>query len=102
MLELPLSLQSTAPAHQINWDLVSDLVSSGYSKIYRTPNECKKRFDNVIVKREEICLGEIQNKKNQQNQKTKAQQQQKAPPAKVCILSLASNLKAFNNREFFL
>jgi hypothetical protein len=71
MLELPLSLQSTAPAHQINWDLVSDMTSSGYSKIYRTANECKKRFENIILKREEVCLGELQNKKQQQNQKVK-------------------------------
>jgi hypothetical protein len=81
MLELPLSLQSTAPAHQINWDLVSDMTSSGYSKIYRTANECKKRFENIILKREEVCLGELQNKKQQQNQKAKGPN--KVPTNKV-------------------
>ena len=62
-----------APAHQINWDLVSDMVSSGYSRIYRSASECKKRFENIILKREEICLGELQNKKQQTtpNVKTK-------------------------------
>lgn len=68
LLDLPLNLQVIAPAHQINWDLVSDLVSSSYSKIYRSANECKKRFENIILKREEICLGEFQNKKQQQQQ----------------------------------
>lgn len=63
MLELPLNLQAIAPSHQVNWDLVSDLVSSGFSKQYRSPQECKKRFENVILKREELCLTEIQNKK---------------------------------------
>ena len=42
---------------------MSDLVSTGYSKIYRSANECKKRFENIILKREETCLGEFQNKK---------------------------------------
>lgn len=65
VLELPLSLAPIAPAHLINWDLVSDLLSSSYSHIFRSAAECKKRFEIVILKREENCLGEVQNKKLQ-------------------------------------
>jgi hypothetical protein len=76
VLELPLNLQTIAPAHQANWDLVSDFVSSGYTKHFRNAFECKKRFENVILKREELCLSEIQNKKQQQQQ-LQLQMQQK-------------------------
>jgi septum formation inhibitor MinC len=76
VLELPLNLQIIAPAHQTNWDLVSDLVSSGYSKHYRNALECKKRFENFILKREEMCLSEIQNKKHQQQLQLQQKQQQ--------------------------
>lgn len=77
ILELPLNLQQIAPAHQPNWDLISDLVSSNSSKQYRSPLDCKKRFENVILKREELCLSEIQNKKQQlaQQQQQQAEQQ---------------------------
>jgi hypothetical protein len=63
-----LNLQIIAPAHLPNWDLVSDLVSNGFTRHYRTPSECKKRFESVILKREELCLTEIQSKKQQQQQ----------------------------------
>lgn len=76
MLELPLNLQTIAPAHQANWDLISDLVSSGYSKHFRNALECKKRFENFILKREEMCLSEIQNKKHQQQLLLQQKQQQ--------------------------
>lgn len=76
MIELPLNLQVIAPAHQPNWDLVSELVSSNYSRIQRLPLECKKRFESVILKREELCLTEIHNKKQQQILQQQQQQQQ--------------------------
>ena len=46
------------------------MVSTSYPRIYRSPNECKKRFENIILKREEICLGELQTKKQLQLQQT--------------------------------
>ncbi len=55
---------------------MSDLVSNNYSRYYRSPNECRKRFENVILKREEMCLVEIQNKKQQLIQQQQQQQQQ--------------------------
>ena len=94
ILELPLNLQVIAPAHCPNWDLVSDLVSSSYTHYYRSPSECKKRFESVILKREEMCLTEIQNKKQQQIQQqqlsqnagsnVKGKQQVKPAPLNIC------------------
>lgn len=78
VLELPLNLQTIAPAHQTNWDLVSDIVSSGYSKHFRSAFECRKRFENIILKREELCLSEMQNKKQQQLQLQMQHKQQEA------------------------
>ena len=89
VIELPLNLQVIAPAHQPNWDLVSDLVSSNYSRLYRSPAECKKRFETIILKREELCLTELQNKKQQQLQLQQQQQQanQKTKqPAKASVI----------------
>ena len=93
MIELPLNLQVIAPAHQPNWDLVSDLVSSNYSRLYRSPAECKKRFESIILKREELCLTELQNKKQQQLQLQQQQQQQQQQanqktkqPAKASVI----------------
>jgi E1A-binding protein p400 len=68
IMELPLSLQVIAPGHQPNWDLISDLVSTSYTGYFRSSADCRKRFENVIMKREELCLNELHNKKQQQQQ----------------------------------
>uniref|UniRef100_A0AAR2JMG4 E1A binding protein p400 n=1 Tax=Pygocentrus nattereri TaxID=42514 RepID=A0AAR2JMG4_PYGNA len=52
LLELPLNLTIVSPAHTPNWDLVSDVVSS-CSRIYRSPKQCRSRYENVIIPREE-------------------------------------------------
>lgn len=52
LLELPLSLCTGSPAHIPNWDLVADVVNSA-SRTYRAPKQCKYRYENVIVPREE-------------------------------------------------
>jgi E1A-binding protein p400 len=91
-MELPLSLQVIAPGHQPNWDLISDLVSNSYTGYYRSPADCRKRFENTIMKREESCLNEIHSKKQQLQQQQLAKdastagnkQKQPAKPA-VCI-----------------
>jgi hypothetical protein len=75
VIELPLNLQPITPGHQANWDLVSDLVSSNYNRYYRSANECRKRFESVILKREEQCLVELQTKKQLQIQQQQQQQQ---------------------------
>jgi len=52
LLELPLNLSIVSPAHTPNWDLVSDVVNS-CSRIYRSPKQCRNRYENVIIPREE-------------------------------------------------
>lgn len=52
LLELPLNLAVVSPAHTPNWDLVSDVVNS-CSRIYRSPKQCRNRYENVIIPREE-------------------------------------------------
>jgi len=50
--ELPLSLIAESPAHIPNWDLIADIVN-GCSRSYRSPKQCKNRFENFIAAREE-------------------------------------------------
>lgn len=57
LLELPLNLTIVSPAHTPNWDLVSDVVNS-CSRIYRSPKQCRNRYENVIIPREE---GKVRN-----------------------------------------
>nr|BAB39310.1 hypothetical protein [Macaca fascicularis] len=52
LLELPLNLTIVSPAHTPNWDLVSDVVNS-CSRIYRSSKQCRNRYENVIIPREE-------------------------------------------------
>uniref|UniRef100_A0A8C1L7W6 E1A binding protein p400 n=1 Tax=Cyprinus carpio TaxID=7962 RepID=A0A8C1L7W6_CYPCA len=52
LLELPLNLTIVSPAHTPNWDLVSDVVNS-CSRVYRSPKQCRNRYENVIIPREE-------------------------------------------------
>ncbi|KAM9330869.1 E1A-binding protein p400-like [Gastrophryne carolinensis] len=52
LLELPLNLSVVSPAHTPNWDLVSDVVNS-CSRIYRSSKQCRSRYENVIIPREE-------------------------------------------------
>ena len=52
LLELPLNLTIVSPAHTPNWDLVSDVVNS-CSRIYRSSNQCRNRYENVLIPREE-------------------------------------------------
>ncbi|XP_039188240.1 E1A-binding protein p400 isoform X5 [Crotalus tigris] len=52
LLELPLNLAILSPAHTPNWDLVSDVVNS-CSRVYRSPKQCRNRYENIVIPREE-------------------------------------------------
>lgn len=52
LLQLPLNLIVTSPAHIPNWDLVSDIVNTT-SRIYRSSKQCRLRYETVIIPREE-------------------------------------------------
>ncbi|XP_046390170.1 helicase domino isoform X2 [Ischnura elegans] len=65
LLELPLNLMVLSPGHTPNWDLVSDMVNT-VSCIYKSPKQCRHRFEWVIVPREE---GKILYEANPKRQK---------------------------------
>ncbi|XP_069134718.1 helicase domino-like isoform X2 [Argopecten irradians] len=52
LFDVPLNLMVVSPAHQLNWDLVADIVSS-VSRVYRSAKQCRNRYENVIIPREE-------------------------------------------------
>ncbi|CRL07325.1 CLUMA_CG020304, isoform A [Clunio marinus] len=49
---LPLNLMIISPGHTPNWDLVADIVNQT-SRTYRSPKQCRWRYEAVIVPREE-------------------------------------------------
>jgi hypothetical protein len=50
--ELPLSLAAASPAQIANWDLVADMVNA-VSKCFRSPRQCRNRYEATILPREE-------------------------------------------------
>ena len=63
MQGLPLSLSQTQPGHQVNWDMVADMVNS-VSRSYRSGKQSRARYEAFIVPREEgRVLYEVNNKK---------------------------------------
>nr|CAB3266557.1 helicase SRCAP [Phallusia mammillata] len=52
VLDMPLSLITMMPAHTPNWHLVADMVNA-VGSVFRSPKQCKLRFESVIVQREE-------------------------------------------------
>lgn len=71
LLQLPLNLAVMSPAHIPNWDLVSDIVSTT-SRIYRSPKQCKLRYENIIIPREEGKLFVEANPRKQQKKPPKS------------------------------
>lgn len=49
---LPLNLMVISPGHTPNWDLVADIVNQT-SRTYRSPKQCRWRYEAVITPREE-------------------------------------------------
>lgn len=49
---LPLNLMLISPGHTPNWDIVADIVNQT-SRTYRSPKQCRWRYDAVILPREE-------------------------------------------------
>lgn len=58
-----------SPAHQPNWDLVADVVNC-CSRVYRSAKQCKYRYENVVIPREEGRILYDMNPKKQ-SKKTK-------------------------------
>ncbi|XP_033101073.1 helicase domino-like [Anneissia japonica] len=68
LLDLQPNLQVVVPGHTINWELVSDVVNS-CSRIYRSPKQCKNRYESVIIPREEGKILYDTNPKKQKKSK---------------------------------
>jgi E1A-binding protein p400 len=49
---LPLNLMQISPGHTPNWDLVSEIVNQT-SRTYRSPKQCRWRYEAIILPREE-------------------------------------------------
>lgn len=65
---LALNLMIISPAHTPNWDLVADIVNNT-SRIYRSPKQCRYRYESVIVPREEGKIMYDTTSKKQKKQK---------------------------------
>uniref|UniRef100_A0A3Q2Y184 E1A binding protein p400 n=1 Tax=Hippocampus comes TaxID=109280 RepID=A0A3Q2Y184_HIPCM len=95
LLELPLNLTIVSPAHTPNWDLVSDVVNS-CSRIYRSPKQCRNRYENVIIPREEGKL------MYEANPKKKTKSIYKVRPLRTCQIYTqddnATQIQLYNSR----
>ncbi|XP_013100224.2 helicase domino [Stomoxys calcitrans] len=49
---LPCNLMLLSPGHTPNWDLVAEIVNA-FSKTYRSPKQCRWRYEAIIQPREE-------------------------------------------------
>jgi E1A-binding protein p400 len=65
---LHLNLMIISPGHTPNWDLVADIVNNT-SRIYRSPKQCRSRYEAIIVPREEGKLLYDTTPKKQKKQK---------------------------------
>ncbi|XP_059614802.1 helicase domino isoform X2 [Phlebotomus argentipes] len=88
-----LSLVLVSPGHTPNWDLVADIVNQT-SRTYRSPKQCRYRYEAVIVPREE---GKLQESPKKQK---KSKHQQKGS-IKNCRSMRTSQLYASDNNSSF-
>ncbi|KAL5477552.1 hypothetical protein EMCRGX_G024363 [Ephydatia muelleri] len=55
VLDFPLSLNISVPAQTPNWSVVADTVTL-FSRLKRSPHQCRERFMNDIIPREDPTL----------------------------------------------
>ncbi|TNM90197.1 hypothetical protein fugu_004431 [Takifugu bimaculatus] len=98
LLELPLNLAIVSPAHTPNWDLVSDVVNS-CSRIYRSPKQCRNRYENVIIPREE---GKLVYEANPKKKTKSIYKSKNSRPLRTCQIYTqddnAMTIQLYNNR----
>lgn len=95
MQGLPLNLMLLSPGHTPNWDLVADVVNQ-ISRVYRTPKQCRYRYEAVIVPREEGKL--IENPKKQPK-KSKNPTKPPSPPKAIRALRTSQLFINDNNNS---
>lgn len=96
MQGLPLNLMLLSPGHTPNWDLVADVVNQ-MSRVYRTPKQCRYRYETFIVPREEGKL--IENPKKQPK-KQKNPTKPPSPPKAIRALRTSQLFINDNNNSF--
>ncbi|XP_061762916.1 E1A-binding protein p400 isoform X1 [Nerophis ophidion] len=98
LLELPLNLTIVSPAHTPNWDLVSDVVNS-CSRIYRSPKQCRTRYENVIIPREE---GKLLYEANPKKKTKSIYKSKNSRPLRTCQIYTqddnATQIQLYNSR----
>ncbi|XP_061624785.1 E1A-binding protein p400 isoform X4 [Phyllopteryx taeniolatus] len=98
LLELPLNLTIVSPAHTPNWDLVSDVVNS-CSRIYRSPKQCRNRYENVIIPREE---GKLMYETNPKKKTKSIYKSKNSRPLRTCQIYTqddnATQVQLYNSR----
>ncbi|XP_068460653.1 E1A-binding protein p400 isoform X2 [Clinocottus analis] len=98
LLELPLNLTIVSPAHTPNWDLVSDVVNS-CSRIYRSPKQCRNRYENVIIPREE---GKLIYEANPKKKTKSIYKSKNSRPLRTCQIYTqddnATHIQLYNSR----
>lgn len=96
MQGLPLNLMLLSPGHTPNWDLVADVVNQ-ISRVYRTPKQCRYRYETMIVPREEGKL--IENPKKPLK-KSKNPTKPLSPPKAIRALRTSQLFINDNNSSF--
>ncbi|XP_045082909.1 E1A-binding protein p400-like isoform X5 [Coregonus clupeaformis] len=98
LLELPLNLTIVSPAHTPNWDLVSDVVNS-CSRVYRSPKQCRNRYENVIIPREE---GKLVYEVNPKKKTKSIYKSKNSRPLRTCQIYTqddnATHIQLYNSR----
>lgn len=88
---LPLNLMILSPGHTPNWDLVADIVNNT-SRIYRSPKQCRSRYESVIVPREEGKLLYDITPKKQKKQKSVYKMPQVAEVYFISVIDSRGNI----------
>lgn len=98
---LPLNLVVLSPGQTPNWDLVADIVNNT-ARIYRSPKQCRNRYEAVIVPREEGKLLYDTTPKKQKKQKGVYKTPQVAD-VRILLLLNINNTSYFKKKiSFFL
>ncbi|XP_060528585.1 helicase domino isoform X2 [Cylas formicarius] len=94
---LPLNLVVMCPGHTPNWDFVAEYVNT-VSIAYRSPKQCRQRYENYLMHREEgryPLIDSILKKKKKTGQLPKFPVQKSGRPARTAQLYAQDNNSTF-------
>ncbi|XP_065370564.1 helicase domino [Calliphora vicina] len=92
---LPCNLMLLSPGHTPNWDLVAEIVNT-FSKTFRSPKQCRWRYETTIQPREEGKL--VESPKKQKKVKTALKTEYLKSPLRC--LRTTQNYTNDNNATF--